>query len=74
MAAKRMNVLVYSGLFYQRTRRSQTNVNVGTGCTIDAVRHCVYTFRRILSTNYAVIPVDGNAIIKEPWPSTCAYL
>ncbi|KAL9130341.1 MAG: hypothetical protein Q9217_001443 [Psora testacea] len=56
MATKRMNVLVYSG----------------NGCTVDAVRHCLYSLRRLLSPNYAVIPIDGNAVIKEPWTSTCA--
>ena len=46
----------------------------GTGSTVDAVRHAVYTFRRLLSDNYAVIPVDGNVIVKEPWMPTCALL
>ncbi|CAD6566330.1 MAG: biotin holocarboxylase synthetase [Alectoria sarmentosa] len=53
-----MNVLVYSG----------------NGCTVEAVRHCVYSLRRLLSPNYAVISVDGNAIIKEPWTASCALL
>ncbi|KAL6718423.1 biotin holocarboxylase synthetase [Lecanora helva] len=58
MANKRMNVLVYSG----------------NGCTVEAVRHCVYSLRRLLSPNYAVISVEGKAIIDEPWTSSCALL
>jgi biotin--protein ligase len=38
------------------------------------VRHCLYTLRRLLSPTYAVIPVTGDVIIKEPWFSTCALL
>lgn len=53
-----MNVLVYSG----------------NGSTVESVRHCLYTLRRLLSPNYAVIPVTGDMIIKEPWQSTCAAL
>lgn len=30
--------------------------------------------RRLLSANYAVIPVTGETIINEPWSSTCALL
>ncbi|MCJ1414096.1 biotin holocarboxylase synthetase [Xylographa parallela] len=56
MASKRMNVLVYSG----------------NGSTIESVRHCVYSLRRLLSPHYAVIPVSGDAIIKEPWTASCA--
>ncbi|KAF2432829.1 class II aaRS and biotin synthetase [Tothia fuscella] len=55
---KRVNVLVYSG----------------PGSTVESVRHCLYSLRRLLSPNYAVIPVNGDAIIKEPWSSTCALL
>ncbi|KAK4694483.1 biotin---protein ligase, partial [Lecanoromycetidae sp. Uapishka_2] len=58
MAARRMNVLVYAG----------------NGCTVEAVRHCVYTLRRLLSPNYAVISIEGKAIIEEPWTGTCALL
>ena len=46
----------------------------GNGCTVEAVRHCVYSLRRLLSPNYAVISVEGKAIIEEPWSSTCALL
>ncbi|KAH3918009.1 hypothetical protein HBH56_047790 [Parastagonospora nodorum] len=58
MASKKMNVLVYSG----------------HGSTTESVRHCLYTLRRLLSPTYAVIPVTGDIIIKEPWFSTCALL
>ena len=47
---------------------------LGNGCTVEAVRHCVYSLRRLLSPNYAVISVEGKAIIEEPWSSTCALL
>ncbi|KAG9192982.1 biotin---protein ligase [Alternaria panax] len=58
MATRKMNVLVYSG----------------NGSTTESVRHCLYTLRRLLSPSYAVIPVTGDALIKEPWFSTCALL
>ncbi|KAI4648369.1 uncharacterized protein J4E79_009991 [Alternaria viburni] len=58
MASKKMNVLVYSG----------------NGSTTESVRHCLYTLRRLLSPSYAVIPVKGDTLIKEPWFSTCALL
>ncbi|KAI9823379.1 MAG: hypothetical protein M1819_001352 [Sarea resinae] len=58
MAGKRLNVLVYSG----------------NGSTVESVRHCLYTLRRLLSPNYAVIPVNGEVLIKEPWTASCALL
>ncbi|KAL6711253.1 biotin holocarboxylase synthetase [Coniothyrium glycines] len=58
MASKKMNILVYSG----------------HGSTTESVRHCLYTLRRLLSPAYAVIPVTGEVITKEPWFSTCALL
>ncbi|USP74065.1 hypothetical protein yc1106_01339 [Curvularia clavata] len=58
MATKKMNVLVYAG----------------NGSTSESVRNCLYTLRRLLSPSYAVIPVTGDVIIKEPWFSTCALL
>ncbi|KAI4943394.1 hypothetical protein J4E91_009303 [Alternaria rosae] len=58
MASKKMNVLVYSG----------------NGSTTESVRHCLYTLRRLLSPSYAVIPITGDTLIKEPWFSTCALL
>ena len=50
------------------------DVILGNGCTVEAVRHCVYTLRRLLSPNYAIISIEGHAIIKEPWTGTCALL
>ncbi|CAG8977908.1 hypothetical protein HYALB_00001786 [Hymenoscyphus albidus] len=58
MAPRRMNVLVYSG----------------NGSTTESVRHCLYTLRRLLSPNYAVIPVTDTIILKEPWTASCALL
>ncbi|EHY59008.1 Biotin-protein ligase [Exophiala dermatitidis] len=58
MASKRMNVLVYSG----------------NGSTVESVRHALYTLRKLLSPNYAVIPVTGDMLIKEPWTASCAAL
>ena len=46
----------------------------GNGSTTESVRHCLYTLRRLLSPAYAVIPVTGDVLIKEPWFSTCALL
>ncbi|KAH0542169.1 hypothetical protein FGG08_003390 [Glutinoglossum americanum] len=54
----KMNVLVYSG----------------NGTTVESVRHCLYTMRRLLTPNYAVIPVTGETLLKEPWTSTCALV
>ncbi|KIW08362.1 biotin-[acetyl-CoA-carboxylase] ligase [Verruconis gallopava] len=56
MTTHRVNVLVYSG----------------PGSTIESVRHCLYTLRRLLSPNYAVLSVTADAIIKEPWTASCA--
>ncbi|OBT77963.1 hypothetical protein VF21_04289 [Pseudogymnoascus sp. 05NY08] len=58
MVTKKLNVLVYSG----------------TGSTDGAVRHALYTLRRLLSPNYAVFPVSNSVIIKEPWTLSCALL
>ena len=41
---------------------------------MESVRHCLYSLRRLLSPNYAVITVTGDAIVKEPWSATCAML
>ncbi|KIW32768.1 biotin-[acetyl-CoA-carboxylase] ligase [Cladophialophora immunda] len=54
--SKRMNILVYSG----------------NGSTVESVRHCLYTLRRLLAPHYAVIPVTGDMLIKEPWTASCA--
>ncbi|KAK8144414.1 biotin holocarboxylase synthetase [Beauveria asiatica] len=58
MAPQRLNVLVYTG----------------TGTTGESVRHAMYSLRRLLSPNYAVIPIGEAVILNEPWPSTCALL
>ena len=44
----------------------------GEGTTVESVRHCLYTLRCLLAPHYAVTPVTGDMIIKEPWMSTCA--
>jgi len=41
---------------------------------VESVRHCLYSLRRLLSPNYAVITVTGDAIVKEPWSASCAML
>ena len=41
---------------------------------MESVRHAIYTLRRLLSPYYAVIPVQGEAIVKEPWTASCALL
>ncbi|KAL5343862.1 biotin-protein ligase [Aspergillus crustosus] len=55
---RKLNVLVYSG----------------DGTTVESVRHCLYTLRRLLASHYAVIPVTAEMLIKEPWTLTCALL
>ena len=76
MAAKRMNILVYSGGLTNDEWRKNPNLMVssGNGSTVESVRHCLYTLRRLLAPNYAVIPVTGDMIIKEPWTASCAAL
>lgn len=58
LTGKKLNVLVYSG----------------NGSTVESVRHCLYTLRRLLAPHYAVIPVTADMLIKEPWTLTCALL
>ncbi|KAM5430506.1 biotin holocarboxylase synthetase [Microsporum canis] len=71
--SKRLNVLVYSGAqTYPDWRENVLTAPPGNGTTVDSVRQCLYTLRRILSPNYAVIPVTGEMVIKEPWTATCA--
>ncbi|RVD85215.1 uncharacterized protein DFL_003543 [Arthrobotrys flagrans] len=53
-----MNVLVYSG----------------PGTSAESVRQCIDTLRRLLTPHYAIAPIGAEAIVKEPWPSTCALL
>jgi biotin--protein ligase len=47
---------------------------LGNGSTIESVRHCLYTLRRLLSPNYAVISITDTVILKEPWTASCALL
>ena len=47
---------------------------IGNGTTIESVRHCLYTLRRLLAPHYAVIPITGEMLIREPWTLTCAML
>ncbi|KUI53599.1 Biotin--protein ligase [Cytospora mali] len=58
MARQKLNVLVYTG----------------PGTTVASVRQSIYTLRRLLSPNYAVIPLTETALLKEPWSSTAALL
>ncbi|KAB8230331.1 biotin--[acetyl-CoA-carboxylase] ligase BPL1 [Aspergillus alliaceus] len=58
LTGKKVNVLVYTG----------------NGTTLESVRHCLYTLRRLLAPHYAVIPVSADMLIKEPWTFTCALL
>ncbi|KAJ5143683.1 Biotin--acetyl-CoA-carboxylase ligase [Penicillium bovifimosum] len=77
-AGKKLNILVYSGsLTYSATQLSRfltTDFSTGNGTTVDSVRHCLYTLRRLLAHRYAVIPVTGDMLLKEPWMTTCAML
>ncbi|RMZ86116.1 hypothetical protein DV737_g19, partial [Chaetothyriales sp. CBS 132003] len=76
MATNRMNVLVYSGALTEAQWRRNENLMLplGNGSTVESVRHCLYTLRRLLSPNYAVIPVTGDMIVREPWTSSCAAI
>lgn len=72
-SSKRLNVLVYSGAqTYPDWRENILTAPPGNGTTVDSVRQCLYTLRRILSPNYAVIPVTGEMVIGEPWTASCA--
>ncbi|KAE8144091.1 biotin-protein ligase, partial [Aspergillus avenaceus] len=46
----------------------------GNGTTVESVRHCLYTLRRLLAPHNAVIPVTAEMLLKEPWTLTCALL
>jgi biotin--protein ligase len=78
LTAKRLNVLVYSGALnysaHQLSRLLTDSGTIGTGTTVDSVRHCVYTLRRLLASHYAVTPVTGDMLLNEPWTATCALL
>lgn len=58
MSSRKLNVLVYTG----------------TGSTVESVKHAIYSLRRLLSPNYAVIPITEAVLLKEPWTPSCALL
>ncbi|KAI0203631.1 class II aaRS and biotin synthetase [Astrocystis sublimbata] len=58
MSSRKLNVLVYNG----------------TGTTVESVKHAIYSLRRLLGPNYAVIPVSDTVLLKEPWAPSCALL
>ena len=74
MAPRKLNILVYSGTLTEDAWWNNHNLMTppGNGSTVESVRHVLYTFRRLLSPNYAVLPVTGEMVIKEPWTATCA--
>ncbi|GIJ98752.1 hypothetical protein Aspvir_000872 [Aspergillus viridinutans] len=78
LTGKKLNVLVYSGSLTQSAWRSNSLISSppspGNGSTVESVRHCLYTLRRLLAPHYAVIPVTADMLIKEPWTLTCALL
>lgn len=74
---KKVNVLVYSGVSIARksfANLTHETFQLGDGTTVESVRHCLYTLRRLLAPHYAVIPVTADMLIKEPWTITCALL
>lgn len=74
-STKKLNVLVYSGgLSYSDWKNNVLTDSSGNGSTVESVRQCLYTLRRLLAPNYAVIPVTGEMIINEPWTAACALL
>ncbi|KAI0014873.1 class II aaRS and biotin synthetase [Xylariomycetidae sp. FL0641] len=58
MSGRRLNVLVYTG----------------AGSTVESVKHAIYSLRRLLSPNYAVIPITDTVLLKEPWTQSCALV
>ncbi|KAJ5614228.1 hypothetical protein N7528_007882 [Penicillium herquei] len=78
LTAKRLNVLVYSGSLdhsaWKLSRFLTDKPNTGTGTTVDSVRHCLYSLRRLLAPNYAVTPVTSEMLLNEPWTASCALL
>ncbi|KAL7622046.1 biotin holocarboxylase synthetase [Parahypoxylon ruwenzoriense] len=58
MTSRKLNVLVYAG----------------TGSTVESVKHTIYSLHRLLSPNYAVIPITEAVLLKEPWAPSCALL
>ena len=74
MAARKLNVLVYTGESSIIQDSYSILTQPGTSATLSSVRHCIYTLRRLLSPNYAVIPITESVLLKEPWAPTCALL
>lgn len=74
MTVRRLNVLVYSGRNFPKFEVQHLRDFKGNGSTVESVRHCLYTLRRLLSPNYAVIPVTDMIILNEPWTASCALL
>ena len=81
MASRKLNVLVYTGrdAVFAITVLAVPNTNgsppcLGSGSTLESVRHCIYSLRRVLGPNYAVNPITESALLKEPWAPTCALL
>lgn len=77
MAQRKLNVLVYTGSIFSSTTTlclRQLTLSSGTGTTVASVRQCIYTLRRLLSPNYAVIPLSETALLREPWAPTAALL
>lgn len=79
---RKLNVLVYTGMDNPDVSPSKSppfdflrsTTLPGTGSTLESVRHCIYSLRRLLGPNYAVNPIAESALLKEPWAPTCALL
>lgn len=71
---KKVNVLVYSGLSIPEFKLPIDFADdfTGNGATIESVRHCLWSLRRLLSPNYAVISISGEGVLREPWQASCA--
>ena len=50
------------------------NLPTGTGTTGESVKQSMFTLRRLLYPNYAVIPIEEHTLLKEPWAPSCALL
>ncbi|KAK9448834.1 biotin-protein ligase [Limtongia smithiae] len=53
-----MNVLVYAG----------------AGTTVESVAQCTATLRTLLSPNYAVLTIDSEALMCEPWQQSTSLV
>lgn len=47
---------------------------LGPGTTIESVKHCTDTLRRLLSPYYAILNVTGSTLISEPWAASTSLL